>query len=102
MWLWLQWDGLLRFLDDGRIKIDSNTVERAMRPVPLNRKNALFAGSGEGAKNWAMLAPLVKTCKLHGINPEAYFADILTKLINNWPNRRLGKLLPCIWTPEAS
>jgi hypothetical protein len=51
-----QWEGLLRFLDDGRIEIDSNSVERAMRPIALNRKNALFAGSDEGAENWAMLA----------------------------------------------
>jgi transposase len=97
-----QWDGLLRFLDDGRIEIDSNTVERSMRPVALNRKNALFAGSDEGAENWAMLASLIETCKLHGINPEAYFADVLTKLVNNWPNRRLDELLPWSWTPEAS
>jgi hypothetical protein len=97
-----QWDGLLRFLDDGRIEIDSNTVERSMRPVALNRKNALFAGSDEGAENWAMLASLIETCKLHGINPHAYLTDVLTKLVNNWPNRRLGELLPWAWTPEAS
>ena len=54
---------LVRFLDDGRIEIDSNTVERSMRPLVLNRKNALFAGSDEGAENWAMLASLVETCK---------------------------------------
>jgi transposase len=97
-----QWEGLLHFLDDGRIEIDSNTVERSMRPVALNRKNALFAGSDEGAENWAMLASLIETCKLHGINPQAYLTDVLTKLVNNWPNRRLGELLPWSWTPEAS
>jgi transposase len=97
-----QWAGLLRFLDDGRIEIDSNTIERSMRPIALNRKNALFAGSDEGAENWAMLASLIETCKLHGINPHAYLTDVLTKLVNNWPNRRLGELLPWSWTPEAS
>ena len=97
-----QWEGLLHFLDDGRIEIDSNTVERSMRPVALNRKNALFAGSDEGAENWAMLASLIETCKLHGINPHAYLADVLTKLVNNWHNRRLGELLPWAWTPETS
>ncbi len=97
-----QWDGLLRFLDDGRIEIDSNTVERSMRPIALNRKNALFAGSNEGAENWAMLASLIETCKLHGINPEAYLADVLIKLVNNWPNRRLGELLPWAWAPKPS
>jgi transposase len=97
-----QWQGLTRFLDDGRIEIDSNSVERAMRPVALTRKNALFAGSNEGAENWAMLASLIETCKLNGVNPEAYFTDVLTKLVNNWPNRRLAELLPWSWTPKAS
>jgi transposase len=97
-----QWDGLTRFLDDGRIEIDSNSVERAMRPVALTRKNSLFAGSDEGAENWAMLASLIETCKLNAVNPEAYFTDVLTKLVNNWPNRRLTELLPWAWTPEAS
>jgi hypothetical protein len=59
------WDGLVRFLDDGRIEIDSNTVERSMRSIALNRKNALFAGSDEGAEHRAMLASLIETCKLH-------------------------------------
>jgi transposase len=95
-----QWDGLVRFLDDGRIEIDSNSVERAMRPVALTRKNALFAGSDEGAENWAMLASLIETCKLHGINPEAYFTDVLTRLVNNWPYRRLAELLPWAWSAE--
>jgi transposase len=96
-----QWEGLVRFLDDGRIEIDSNTVERAMRPVALTRKNALFAGSDEGAENWAMLASLIETCKLHGVNPQAYFTDVLTKLVNNWPNSRIADLLPWAWTADA-
>jgi transposase len=96
-----QWEGLTRFLDDGRIEIDSNTVERAMRPVALTRKNALFAGSDEGAENWAMLASLIETCKLHGVNPQAYFTDVLTRLVNNWPNNRLAELLPWAWTAGA-
>jgi len=95
-----QWHGLVRFLDDGHIEIDSNTVERSMRPVALTRKNALFAGSDEGAENWAMLASLIETCKLHGVNPEAYFTDVLTRLVNNWPNRRLAELLPWAWTAD--
>ena len=81
--------------------IDLNSVERAMRPVALTRKNALFAGSNEGVENWAMLASLIETCKLNGVNPEAYFSDVLTKLVNNWPNRHLAELLPWTWSPEA-
>ena len=88
----------MRFLDDGRIEIDSNTVERSMRPVALNRKNALFAGSDHGAENWAMLASLIETCKLHRVNPQVYLTDVLTKLVNNWPNRRLAELTPWAWT----
>ena len=95
-----RWDGLVRFLDDGRIEIDSNTVERAMRPIALSRKNALFAGSDEGAENWAMLASLIETCKLHGVNPEAYLTDLLTKLVNDWPNSRIAELTPWRWSTE--
>jgi len=94
------WDGLVRFLDDGRIEIDSNTVERSMRPIVLNRKNALFAGSDEGAENWAMLASLIETCKLHGINPQAYLDDLLTKLVDGWPNSRLAELTPWAWAAD--
>jgi len=95
-----RWDGLVRFLDDGRIEIDSNTVERAIRPIALSRKNALFAGSDEGAENWAMLASLIETCKLHGVNPEAYLTDVLTKLVNNWPNSRIAELTPWRWSTK--
>lgn len=97
-----RWDGFTLFLDDGRVEIDSNTVERSIRPIVLTRKNALFAGSDEGAENWAVLASLIETCKLHGVNPEAYFTDILTKLVNNWPNSRLAELLPWAWTPNPT
>jgi hypothetical protein len=91
------WSALIRFLDDGRIEIDSNTVERSIRPIALNRKNALFAGHDLGAENWAVLATLIETCKLHGVNPEAYLADVLSKLVNGWPNRRLAELTPWAW-----
>ena len=65
------WDGLVRFLIDGRIEIESNTVKRRLRPISLSIKDALFAGREEGAENWAMLASLIETCKRHGVNPEA-------------------------------
>lgn len=91
------WDGLTRFLDDGRIELDTNIVERGMRPIALNRKNALFAGHDAGAENWAAIASLVETCKLHGVDPQAYFADVLTKLVNGWPNSRIDELMPWAW-----
>ena len=68
-----------------------------MRPIALNRKNALFAGHDRGAENWAVLASLIETCKLHGVNPEAWLADVLTKLVDNWPNNRLAELTPWAW-----
>jgi transposase len=96
------WDGLIRFLEDGRIELDTNIVERGMRPIALNRKNALFAGHDVGAENWACLASLVETCKLHGIDPQAYFADVLTKLVNLWPESRLDDLMPWAWAAQRS
>jgi transposase len=91
------WDGLQRFLDDGRIELDNNSVERAMRPVCLSRKNSLFAGSDEGGENWACLASLIETCKLNRVNPQAYFADLLTRLVNGWPQKRIDELMPWNW-----
>ena len=92
-----QWDGLVRFLEDGRIELDTNAVERAMRPIALNRKNSLFAGHDEGAANWACIASLIETCKLNAIDPQAYLADVLTKLVNLWPASRLDELMPWSW-----
>ena len=94
------WDGLERFLEDGRIELDTNSVERAMRPVCLSRKNSLFAGSDEGGENWACLASLIETCKLNRVNPQAYFADLLTRLVNGWPQKRIDELMPWVWAPE--
>jgi transposase len=91
------WDGLQRFLEDGRIELDNNSVERAIRPVALSRKNSLFAGSDEGGENWACLASLIETCKLNGVNPQAYFTDLLTRLVNGWPQKRIDELMPWNW-----
>jgi transposase len=90
------WEGLCRFLGDGRIEIDTNTVERSIRPIALNRKNALFAGSDEGGANWAIVASLIETCKLNSVNPHAWLADTLTKLVNGWPQSKIDDLMP--WT----
>ena len=89
-----RWEGLTLFLDDGRIEIDSNTVERSIRPIALNRKNALFAGSDGGAEHWAVIASLVETCKLNGVEPLGYLADVLTRIVNGHPNSQIDDLLP--------
>ena len=86
--------GLKRFLDDGRIEIDSNVVERTIMPIALNRKNALFAGHDEGAKNWGMIASLIETCKLNGINPQAYLETTLSRIVGGHPQSRIDELLP--------
>jgi transposase len=88
------WEGLTLYLEDGRIEMDTNAVERAMRPIKLNAKNALFAGCDEGATHWAQLASLIETCKLNGVNAEHWLADVLEKLVNGWPAARLSELLP--------
>jgi hypothetical protein len=96
------WDGLERFLEDGRIELDSNSVERAMRPVALSRKNSLFAGSDEGGEHWACLASLIETCKLNTVNPQTYITDALTRLVNGWPQDRIDELMPWHWAPIGS
>ena len=94
-----RWDGLSLFLDDGRVEIDSNTVERAIRPIALNRKNALFAGSDGGGEHWAVLASLIETCKLNGVDPQGYLANVITRIVQGHPNSQLDDLLP--WTYAA-
>jgi transposase len=91
-----RWDGLSRFIDDGRIDLDSNTVERSIRPLALNRKNALFAGSDEGGDNWAVIATLIENCKISGINPHDWLTQTLSKLANGHPANNVGNLMP--WT----
>jgi hypothetical protein len=92
-----RWSGLTRFLDDGRIEIDSNVVERTIRPLALNRENALFAGSDGGGELWAILASLIKTCKLNGVDPQAYLADVFTRLVAGHSINQLDQLLPWCW-----
>lgn len=96
-----RWEGLTRFLDDGRIEIDSNIVERSIRPIALNRKNALFAGSDGGAEHWAAIASLIETCKLNGVDPLGYLADVLTRIVNGHPNSQLDDLLPWAYIPAT-
>jgi transposase len=94
-----RWPGLGRFLDDGRIEIDSNVVERAIRPIALNRKNALFAGSDGGGEHWATIASLVETAKLNHVDPQAYLADIIARIVAGHPQSQLDELLPWAYAP---
>jgi transposase len=92
-----RWDGLVMFVEDGHIELDTNAVERSMRPIALNRKNALFAGSDDGAKHWAILATLIECCKLNDVNPAAYLEDVITRLVNGHLNSRIDELTPWKW-----
>jgi transposase len=97
-----RWEGLARFIDDGRIEIDSNIVERAIRPLALGRKNFLFAGSDGGADHWAVVASLIETCKMNGVDPYAYLRDVLTKIVGRHPMSRIDELLPFAYPPAQS
>ena len=96
------WEGLVRFLDDGRIELDTNIVERGIRPIVLNRKNALFAGHDEGAENWACVASLIETCKLNDVEPQAYISGVLDRLVNLWPASRIDELMPWAWAKASA
>lgn len=88
------WNGLCLFLTDGRIELDNNPVERTIRPIALNRKNALFAGHDTGAQNWAVIASLIETCKLNQIEPHGYLSGVLTAIASGHKQSDINKLLP--------
>jgi transposase len=96
-----RWEGLTRFLDDGRIELDSNVVERTIRPLALNRKNSLFAGSDDGGDHWAVIASMIETCKLNGIDPQAWLTDTLTRLAAGHSNLRRDQLMPWNYVPAV-
>ncbi len=92
------WKGLTLFLSDGRVEVDNNTVERGIRPIPLGRKNSLFAGSDSGGERWAVLASLINTAKLHDIDPQTYLADVLDRIVSGRTKvNALRELLPWEW-----
>ena len=95
------WPGLALFLEDGRLELDTNTVERALRPIALGRKNALFAGSDGGARHWAMVASLVATAKLNGVEPLAWLTDVLERVVSGRTKaHELERLLSWTWKAE--
>jgi transposase len=97
------WPGLALFLDDGRVELDTNTVERALRPIALGRKNSLFAGSDGGARHWAMVASLVATARLNGVEPLAWLTDVLERMVSGRTKaHELEHLLPWTWQAERA
>ena len=92
------WAGLTLFLDDGRIEVDNNTVERSMRPIALGRKNSLFAGNDGGAETWAILASLLNTARLNELDPFTWLNDVLEKIVSGQvKSHQLDQLLAWNW-----
>lgn len=97
-----QWDALTRFLDDGALPLDNTLVERALRGVAQGRKNYLFAGSDEGAIRAATIYTCMASCKLNGVEPTAWLADVIAKIqTEQWPHGRLRELVPDEWRKTA-
>jgi hypothetical protein len=94
-----RWEALMRYCDDGRLEIDNNAAERALRAVALGRKNYLFAGSDRGGDSAAVIYSLIATAKLNGIDPENYMRNLLSCIADH-PINRIEELLP--WNLAAN
>ncbi len=97
-----RWEALTRFLNEGVAEIDNNIAERAMRSIAIGRKNWLFAGSKAGGERAAAIYSVIETCKLNGVEPQAYIADVIEKIAGGWPASRWDELMPWNWTAEAT
>jgi len=89
------------FVEDGRVEMDNNAAERALRTVAIGRKNYLFAGSDAGGERAAAIYSLLGSAKLNGIDPEAYMAEVLRRIADH-PINRIGELLPWNLLPAAA
>jgi hypothetical protein len=88
-----------RFLLDGRVEIDSNIVERAIRPQTITRKNALFGGSDGGGRTWATIATLMQTANMNDVDSLAWLTRTLERIANRWPISQIENLMP--WNYKA-
>jgi len=95
-----RWEALLRYCDNGRLEIDNNAAERALRVVALGRKNFLFAGSDGGGESAAAMYSLIGTAKLNGLDPESYLRNVLSRIADH-PINRIEELLPWNVAAEA-
>lgn len=96
-----RWIPLTRYLDDGRLEIDNNAAERALRVVAIGRKNWLFAGADVGGERAAAVYTLIETAKLNGLDPEAYLRDVIARIADH-PVKHIGDLLPWNWKPAKT
>ena len=79
---------------NGPVELDNNSVERAIRPQTIIRKNALFAGSEAGGQTWATIASLLATARLNDVDPNAWLTQTLERIAAGWPNKNIDALLP--------
>ncbi|NJM54769.1 MAG: IS66 family transposase [Verrucomicrobiae bacterium] len=97
-----QREALERFLEDGRLPLDNTAAERALRGIAVGRNNWQFAGNDASGKWAAIMYSLIRTCELNGVEPWAYLRDVLTRLADGWPQRRLAELLPQNWSATSA
>ena len=97
-----RWAAFTHFLDNGQLEIDNNIAERSLRSVAIGRKNWLFAGSKIGGERAAAIYTVIETCKMNGVEPQAYIADVIAKIANDWPASRWDELMPWNWQPVAN
>jgi transposase len=93
-----RWTALVGCFDDGRLALDNNPAERALRCVAIGRKNYLFAGSDAGGRRAAAIYSLIESAKLNALNPQHYIADLLARIADH-SARRIAELLPWNWQP---
>ena len=84
------------FLENPDVALDTNHLERALRPIPMGRKNWMFCWSEIGAEHVGVIQSLITTCKLHDVNPYAYLTDVLQRIAQH-PNKRIIELTPRVW-----
>lgn len=92
-----QWPTLTVFLNDGRVEIDNNLVENAIRPTALGKKNWLFIGDAEAGQRSAIIYTIIESCRRRGLDPYAYLREVLTRLPNLTRRRQAPEIAPAVW-----
>jgi hypothetical protein len=95
------WTALTRYLDDGRLEIDNNAAENALRSVAIGRNNWTFSGSDAGGERAAVIYSVIESARRHGLDPYAYLRDVLGR-VSTHPQRRIAELLPDQWKPGVT
>ncbi len=96
-----RWASFTLFLQDGRVCLSNNAAERGLRGIALGRKSWLFCGSDRGGQRAAAMYSLIVTCKMNGVDPQAWLSDVLSRIAAH-PAHRLNELLPWNWAREVS